>query len=186
MIVHRLVGLRFNTAYQINVLPVFERTAQFGMYSEAKSLFCRTLSKRKSSIYTLISAFINSSQYQYSILAPRYVPTPDFRPPMGIIPGTVTVYRANEQNGTITTYELLARESAVPENGHVPAVLAQFPAVTLFRPLMKAVRVILNGSSTTNLGIESGLFFAPSLSSGQAYDIAVRACVEVICRVYLN
>ncbi|VDL61179.1 unnamed protein product [Hymenolepis diminuta] len=155
MIVHRLVGLKFNTAYQINVLPVFERTAQFGMYSEAKSLFCRTLSK-----------------------PPRYVPTPDFRPPMGVIPGTVTVYRANEQNGTITTYELLARESAAPENGHAPAVLAQFPAVTLFRPLTKAVRVILNGSSTTNLGRESGLFFAPSLSSGQAYDIAVRACVE--------
>ncbi|VDO07815.1 unnamed protein product [Rodentolepis nana] len=154
MIVHRLVGLKFNTAYQINVLPVFERTAQFGMYSEAKSAFCRTLSK-----------------------PPRYIPMPDFRPPMGVIPGEVTVYRANEQNGTVTTYELLARESGTPENAHAPAVLAQFPAVTLFRPLTKAVRIVLNGS-TSNLGRDSGLFFAPSLLSGQAYDIAVRACVE--------
>lgn len=120
------------------------------------------------------------------ILAPKYVPTPDFRPPMGTMPGVVTVYRANEQNGTVATYELLAKEAGTLESNHAPAVLAQFPAVTLFRPLTKVVRVFLNGSSTSNMDRENGVFYAPSLMSGQVYDIAVRACVEVICLDYLN
>lgn len=47
LIVHRLVGLKFNAAYQIDVLPVFEWSSTSGVISESRSVFCRTLSKRK-------------------------------------------------------------------------------------------------------------------------------------------
>lgn len=93
--------------------------------------------------------------------------------------GFVIVYRVDEQNGTVATYEILAREAEPMERAQAPAVLAQFPAVTLFRPLMKMVHVVLNGSAEANQERTRGVFYAPSLMPGQAYEIAVRACVEV-------
>lgn len=183
MIVHRLVGLKFNTVYQINIFPVFQRTAPSGMYGEVKSVFCRTLSKRVLKIDLYLLMHLNCVDELLTFSAPRYVPTPEFHSPLGGAPGVVTVYRVNEQNGTVATYELLVREAGTLENSQ--AVLAQFPAVTLFKPLSRSVRVILNGSSVTNVDRESGLFFAPSLMPGQPYNIAVRACVEVICLDYL-
>lgn len=51
IVVHHLVGLNFNTAYQIDVLPVFKSSIASGAFGEAKSVFCRTLSKRKSTTF---------------------------------------------------------------------------------------------------------------------------------------
>nr|CDS20654.1 receptor type tyrosine protein phosphatase [Echinococcus granulosus] len=155
MVVHRLVGLSFNSAYQVDVLPVFKRSMISGVFGEAESVFCRTLSK-----------------------PPQFVPTPDFHPSPNGGAGLITVYRADEQNGTVATYEILAREAGPIGKTQALAVLAQFPAVTLFRPLTKVVRVVLNGSAGANAGGEGGTFFAPPLMPGQTYQVAVRACVE--------
>ncbi|VDK20967.1 unnamed protein product [Taenia asiatica] len=155
IVVHHLVGLNFNTAYQIDVLPVFKRSMTSGVFGEAKSVFCRTLSK-----------------------PPQFIPTPQFHPSLNGETGLVMVYRADEQNGTVATYEILAREASPTGKTQAPAVLVQFPAVTLFRPLTKMVHVVLNGSTGASSDRESGIFFAPSLMPGQKYQVAVRACVE--------
>ncbi len=44
---HRLMGLSFNTAYQIDVTPILRSNLDAGAYGESKSVFCRTQSKRK-------------------------------------------------------------------------------------------------------------------------------------------
>ncbi|VDM34101.1 unnamed protein product, partial [Hydatigera taeniaeformis] len=159
IVVHHLIGLNFNTAYQIDVLPVFKRSMSSGVFGEAKSVFCRTLSK-----------------------PPQFVPTPQFHASINGGTGLIVVFRADEQNGTVATYEILAREAGPVGKTQAPAVLAQFPAVTLFRPLTKMVRVVLNGSAGASSNRGSGIFFAPSLMPGQAYQVAVRTCVEAVLR----
>uniref|UniRef100_A0A5K3F4M5 protein-tyrosine-phosphatase n=1 Tax=Mesocestoides corti TaxID=53468 RepID=A0A5K3F4M5_MESCO len=163
-VAHRLRGLKFNMAYQIDVTPVFERSIKTGSLGESRSVFCRTHSK-----------------------PPQFVPTPEFHRMPAVHEndaGLVVIYRADEQNGTVSTYEILVRESNSVDGDRSPAVLAQFPAVTLFPPLTKMVRVVLNGSSSgPGLGgvgsrPEPGMFSAPSLMPGQAYDFALRACIE--------
>lgn len=112
--------------------------------------------------------------------APQFVPTPQFHPSLNGETGLIMVYRADEQNGTVATYEILAREASTIGKTQAPAVLVQFPAVMLFRPLTKMVHVVLNGSVGPSADRESGIFFAPSLMPGQKYQVAVRACVEVL------
>ncbi len=91
-------------------------------------------------------------------------------------PGFMIIDRADEQDGAVSTYEVLVRD----HSNQPPSVLARYPAITLFPPLRKAVRIMLNGSMGPP-GQDNGVFSAPPLMPGQEYGIAVRACVEVSC-----